>query len=128
MLEHPAKTPLPEHGTNTLVCSMEVSDFDKVAEKIGRLGGQSRAIEISGARCVLAGYVLDLEGNFFGIFERARAAKLKDLVNAEGIESSKPDPDFVDGRQMHANHGSAAGITILPEMPKLVAHRIRQSK
>ena len=65
------------------------------------------------------GYFLDSEGNTFGIFEPARAAKLKDLVNAEG--TSKPRSRLVDERQMHASHGSAAGIAILPEMPPLVA-------
>src|SRR5512136_490174 len=69
LLQRPAKTPPPEHGTNAYVCSMEVGNFDEIADRIMNSGGQV-ALEkfpIPG-RC-WQGYFIDTEGNTFGIFE-----------------------------------------------------------
>jgi predicted enzyme related to lactoylglutathione lyase len=69
LLQRPAQTPQPGHGTNAFVCSFEVDDFDEVARKILSSGGQV-ALEkfpIPG-RC-WQGYFIDTEGNTFGIFE-----------------------------------------------------------
>jgi hypothetical protein len=40
LLQRPAKTPPPEHGTNAFVCSMQVENFDEIAAKILSAGGQ----------------------------------------------------------------------------------------
>lgn len=34
LLKRPAKVPLPAHGTNAYVCSIEVENFDETAKKI----------------------------------------------------------------------------------------------
>jgi uncharacterized protein len=69
LLQRPAKTPPPEHGTNAYVCSVQVENFDAIAAKIMANGGQV-ALEkfpIPG-RC-WQGYFIDTEGNTFGTFE-----------------------------------------------------------
>ena len=69
LLQRPAKTPPPEHGTNAYVCSVQVENFDEIAARIMANGGQV-ALEkfpIPG-RC-WQGYFIDTEGNTFGIFE-----------------------------------------------------------
>src|SRR3954469_16007832 len=69
LLERPAKTPPPEHGTNAYVCSMEVKDFDATAKKILDLGGQVAMPKFAVPGKCWQGYFLDNEGNTFGIFE-----------------------------------------------------------
>ena len=69
LLQRPAKTPPPEHGTNAYVCSVQVENFDEIAARIMANGGQV-ALEkfpIPGRRW--QGYFIDTEGNTFGIFE-----------------------------------------------------------
>ena len=74
LLQRPSKTPPPEHGTNAFVCSVEVEDFDGIAEKVASNGGQV-ALEkfpIPG-RC-WQGYFIDTEGNTFCLLQPDPAA------------------------------------------------------
>jgi uncharacterized protein len=69
LLLRPAAAPPPEHGTNAYVCSMEVTDFDAVAKKIGDAGGLVALPKFAVPGVCWQGYFLDPEGNTFGIFE-----------------------------------------------------------
>lgn len=69
ILERPAQVPGPMQGTNAYVCSMEVENFDKTAEKILKLGGQIALGKFAIPGKCWQGYFLDTQGNTFGIFE-----------------------------------------------------------
>jgi len=69
MLQRPAKTPPPEHGTNAYVCSMEVENFDETASSIMSNGGQVALDKFPIPGRCWQGYFIDTEGNTFGIFE-----------------------------------------------------------
>lgn len=75
MLKRPADTPPPECGTNAYVCSIEVDDFDAIAEKIKHLGGQVAMPKFAIPNTCWQGYFLDTEGNTFGLFEVDENAK-----------------------------------------------------
>lgn len=69
MLKRPADTPPPECGTNAYVCSIEVDDFDSIADKIKNLGGQVAMPKFPIPKTCWQGYFLDTERNTFGLFE-----------------------------------------------------------
>ncbi len=69
LLTRPAKTPPPEHGKNAFVCSVEVENFDAIAEKILASGGQVALEKFAVPGKCWQGYFIDTEGNTFGIFE-----------------------------------------------------------
>ena len=69
LLQRPAKTPPPEHGTNAYVCSMEVENFDETASSIMSNGGQVALDKFPIPGRCWQGYFIDTEGNTFGIFE-----------------------------------------------------------
>jgi predicted enzyme related to lactoylglutathione lyase len=69
LLKRPAKTPPPGQGTNAFVCSIEVTDFDKTAEKITALGGKVALPKFAVPGVCWQGYFLDAESNTFGIFQ-----------------------------------------------------------
>ena len=69
LLKRPAKTPPPEHGTNAFVCSMEVADFEAIAQKIAALGGKVALPKFAVPGVCWQGYFLDTESNVFGIFQ-----------------------------------------------------------
>ena len=69
LLQRPAKTPPPKHGTNAFVCSMEVESFDEIASKIMQVGGQVALEKFPVPGRCWQGYFIDTEGNTFGIFE-----------------------------------------------------------
>jgi predicted enzyme related to lactoylglutathione lyase len=75
LLKRPAKTPPPQTGTNAFVCSMEVKNFDEVAEKITSLGGQVALPKFAVPGTCWQGYFIDTEGNTFGLFEVDSDAK-----------------------------------------------------
>ena len=88
LLKRPAKTPPLEHGTNGFVCSMEVSDFDRVADKIARLSGKVALPKFPVPGVCWQGYFIDPEGNAFGIFKPDSTAKWtcqSDLLLIPGI-------------------------------------------
>lgn len=68
-LKRPAPVPPSQSGTNAFVCSMEVADFDAVAEKILSLGGIVAMPKFAVPGLCWQGYFLDPEGNTFGLFQ-----------------------------------------------------------
>ncbi len=69
LLERPTKIPPPQSGTNAFVCSMQVENFDKTAEKIIASGGQVALEKFAVPGKCWQGYFIDLAGNTFGIFQ-----------------------------------------------------------
>ena len=68
LLPRPAKVP-PQAGTNAFVCSMEVSNFDSVAQTILEHGGKVALPKFAVPGVCWQGYFLDPEGNTFGLFQ-----------------------------------------------------------
>jgi predicted enzyme related to lactoylglutathione lyase len=75
LLKRPAKTPPPEHGANAFVCSIEVENFDKTAQRIVSLGGTVTLPKFAVPGVCWQGYFLDTESNVFGIFQADASAK-----------------------------------------------------
>lgn len=69
LLQRPAKTPLPQHGANAFICSLEVEHFDAIASSILSLGGRVALEKFPVIGRCWQGYFIDTEGNTFGIFE-----------------------------------------------------------
>jgi len=69
LLKRPTPRPQGMQGTNAYVCSMQVKDFDKTAEKILKSGGQIALEKFAVPGKCWQGYFLDPEGNTFGLFE-----------------------------------------------------------
>ena len=69
LLKRPFKKPPPEHGTNAFVCSVEVENFDEIAGRIIKGGGQVALEKFTIPGRCWQGYFVDTEGNTFGIFE-----------------------------------------------------------
>ncbi|MCC5850480.1 MAG: VOC family protein [Verrucomicrobia bacterium] len=69
LLQRPAKTPPPECGTNAFVCSFQAGDFDRTADTILRLGGQTALPKFAVPGKCWQGYFLDTEGNTFGVYQ-----------------------------------------------------------
>src|SRR5690349_20578822 len=63
LLQRPVPAPPPQSGTNAYVCSMEVADFDPVAQKIVDLGGQIAMPKFAIPATCWQGYFIDLDGN-----------------------------------------------------------------
>ena len=63
----PAKTPPQEHGTNAYVCTVQVDDFDAVANKIAAAGGLVALPKFALPKVAWQGYFIDPEGNTFGV-------------------------------------------------------------
>jgi len=75
LLKRPAKTPPQECGTNSFVCTMDVEDFDAVAERIKKAGGIVAMPKFALTGMAWQGYFLDTEGNTFGIHQPDENAK-----------------------------------------------------
>jgi predicted enzyme related to lactoylglutathione lyase len=69
LLQRPAKTPPPAHGTNAFICSVQVENFDEIAARIMANGGQVALEKFPVPGRCWQGYFIDTEGNTFGIFE-----------------------------------------------------------
>jgi uncharacterized protein len=69
LLPRPAKAPAAEQGANAFVCSMEVTDFEAIAKKIGDCGGRIALPKFAVPGVCWQGYFRDTEGNTFGIFQ-----------------------------------------------------------
>jgi predicted enzyme related to lactoylglutathione lyase len=69
LLQRPVKALPPEHGTNAFICSMEVENFDAIANRIMSSGGQVALEKFPVPGRCWQGYFIDTEGNTFGIFE-----------------------------------------------------------
>ena len=75
LLPRPAKTPPEQCGTNAYVCTMQVEDFDKTAQKIMEAGGKIAMPKFALAGMAWQGYFLDTEGNTFGVHQADTNAK-----------------------------------------------------
>jgi len=75
LLKRPAATPPKESGTNAYVCTVQVDNFDKTAEKILASGGIVAMPKFALTGMAWQGYFLDTEGNTFGIHEADVNAK-----------------------------------------------------
>jgi hypothetical protein len=75
LLKRPAQSPPAECGTNAFVCSIEVENFDDIASKIVRLGGEVALPKFAVPGTCWQGYFIDTEGNTFGIFQVDDSAK-----------------------------------------------------
>ncbi len=69
MLKRPCPPPKPEQGTNAFVCTIQVEDFDGIAEKILKAGGIVAMPKYALAKMAWQGYFLDTEGNTFGLHQ-----------------------------------------------------------
>ena len=69
LLQRPVQAPSLGQGTNAFVCSLEVENFDAIAEKIMKGGGQVALEKFPVPGRCWQGYFIDTEGNTFGIFE-----------------------------------------------------------
>ena len=69
LLARPAETPPPQSGSNAFVCSLEVEDFDATAKTIEQIGGIVALPKFAVPNTCWQGYLVDPEGNSFGIFE-----------------------------------------------------------
>ncbi|GGD59020.1 glyoxalase [Emticicia aquatilis] len=75
LLKRPSNIPQLGGGTNAFVCSIEVANFDEIAELIIANGGQIALPKFAiPARCY-QGYFIDLDNNTFGVFEVNAQAK-----------------------------------------------------
>lgn len=74
MLQRPVPAPPLGSGTNAFICSVEVADFDAVAEKILRLGGQVALPKFAVPGLCWQGYFIDPAGNTFGLFQPDESA------------------------------------------------------
>ncbi|PJZ69074.1 lactoylglutathione lyase [Leptospira perolatii] len=75
LLQRPAPEPGLGQGTNAFVCSAEVSNFDSIASKIMKAGGQVALPKFAVPGKCWQGYFLDNSGNTFGIFQVDEHAK-----------------------------------------------------
>ena len=69
LLKRPANTPPPECGTNAYTCTIQVENFDEIAEKIEKAGGKIAMPKHALTGIAWQGYFLDIEGNVFGIHQ-----------------------------------------------------------
>ncbi len=75
LLLRPAKTPPHEYGTNAYVCTMQVDNFDDIAEKIMNAGGMVAMPKFAFPGMAWQGYFIDTEGNTFGLHQTDVNAK-----------------------------------------------------
>lgn len=75
MFKRPAETPPLNCGTNAFTCTMEVENFDTMADKIIQNGGQIAMPKFAIPGRCWQGYFLDSDHNVFGIFQIDHSAK-----------------------------------------------------
>src|SRR5438270_8128280 len=66
LLQRPAPPPPLQSGTNAYVCSMQVENFDTVAQRIVEHGGQVALPKFAVPGTCWQGYFIDTESNTFG--------------------------------------------------------------
>ncbi len=69
LLQRPTTSTINRYSTNAFVCSIEVENFDRIAELILANGGQIAMPKFAIPGRCWQGYFLDLDKNTFGIFE-----------------------------------------------------------
>lgn len=75
LLKRPAEQPSLEYSTNAFTCSIQVSDFDQMSEKIIANGGKVVIEKFPIPYRCWQGYFVDEDNNTFGIFQIDRKAK-----------------------------------------------------
>ena len=75
LLKRPRPAPATEQGTNAYVCTIQVENFDDIAEKIQKAGGTVAMPKHALMGMAWQGYFLDTEGNTFGIHQPDKNAK-----------------------------------------------------
>ncbi len=75
ILKRPVATPPLGGGTNAFTCSMQVENFDTVADTIMKNGGQVAMEKFGVPGKCWQGYFLDVDNNVFGIFQVDENAK-----------------------------------------------------
>ncbi len=75
ILKRPASLPAPRTGTNAYVCSMAVTDFDTVAQRILANRGTVAMPKFAVPGRRWQGYFIDPQGNTFGIFQADTGAR-----------------------------------------------------
>ncbi len=69
LLKCPAKKKETEMGTNAFVCTVQVENFDAIAEKILKAGGIVAMPKFDLGGMAWQGYFIDTEGNTFGLHQ-----------------------------------------------------------
>ena len=75
LLPRPCPAPAKEQGTNAFTCTVQVEDFDAIAEKIAAAGGIVAMPKFAFPGMAWQGYFLDTEGNVFGVHQTDPNAK-----------------------------------------------------
>jgi uncharacterized protein len=75
LLKRPAPAPGQPMGTNAYVCTIQVDNFDEVAQKIEASGGIVAMPKFAMPGMAWQGYFLDTEGNTFGLHQTDPNAK-----------------------------------------------------
>jgi len=75
LLKRPCPAPKPEQGMNAFTCTVQVDNFDEVAEKIIAAGGAVALPKYDLGGMAWQGYFLDTEGNTFGLHQVNKSAK-----------------------------------------------------
>jgi len=75
LLKRPCPPPKPEQGTNAYTCTVQVDNFDEIANKITSAGGIVAMPKFALAGMAWQGYFLDTEGNTFGLHQVDKNAK-----------------------------------------------------
>lgn len=75
LLKRPASLPEGVCGVNSFVCTVDVENYDAVAQKIEAAGGKVAMPKFALVGMAWQGYFLDTEGNTFGIHQADTNAK-----------------------------------------------------
>jgi uncharacterized protein len=69
LLQRPVPPPAEGQGTNSFICTMNVSDYDETERRILDAGGKVALPKMALTGMAWQGYYLDTEGNTFGIHQ-----------------------------------------------------------
>ena len=69
LLKRPAQIPPTEYGTNSYVCSIQVTDFERTSQLITDNGGRIAMPKFAIPGRCWQGYFIDQDNNTFGIYE-----------------------------------------------------------
>jgi predicted enzyme related to lactoylglutathione lyase len=75
LLPRPCPAPAPQQGTNAFVCTVQVDNYDAIAEKIMAAGGVVAMPKFALPGMAWQGYYIDTEGNTFGLHQADPNAK-----------------------------------------------------
>jgi predicted enzyme related to lactoylglutathione lyase len=75
LLPRPCPPPAPEQGMNCFVCTIQVDNYETIAEKILTAGGKVAMPKFAIPGMAWQGYFLDTESNTFGLHQADPNAK-----------------------------------------------------